>query len=110
MLKSLRSDLRTTVVAVVAASLVAGAPVVAHGVRHATFAHNADRIDRKNAVPFNAPLSRHKRALVARSQTTGPVPDSYRLDGFDSSRFLAGEGRALSRVLSLPDPCLTPLF
>lgn len=52
MFRAIRRDLRTIIIAVVAATVTAGAPAVAHGVKHALFAHNADKLDKLNSSAF----------------------------------------------------------
>lgn len=95
MFRGIRKDARTIVVAVVAASLTAGAPAIAHGVKHALFAHNADKVDGKHAVASGATVKSRKGKLVATSGTTGRLPnniiakapDTDKLDELDSSAF-----------------------
>jgi hypothetical protein len=55
------------VVAVVAASVTAAVPAMAHGVEHALFAHNADKVDGKHAVGSVATTTQAAGKLV----TTG---------------------------------------
>jgi hypothetical protein len=62
---TIRRDMRTIVVAVVAAAVTAGAPAVAHGVKHALFAHRADNVDGKHAVGSTASASKAAGKLVA---------------------------------------------
>ena len=64
-MKWLKRDLRTVVVAVVAAAVTAGAPALAHGVQHALFAHDADKVDGKHAVGAGATLNQAAGKLVA---------------------------------------------
>lgn len=45
MLKAVRENLKVILVATIAATIAAGAPAIAHGVRHALFAHNAGKVD-----------------------------------------------------------------
>jgi hypothetical protein len=45
MLKLVRENLKLILVATIAATIAAGAPAIAHGVRHALFAHNAGKVD-----------------------------------------------------------------
>jgi hypothetical protein len=47
---SLRKHLPTVLIAMVVAAVTAGGPAIAHGVQHALFAHNAGKVDGKNAV------------------------------------------------------------
>jgi hypothetical protein len=83
-------------------------PAVAHGIRHALFANNADRVDGKHAVSAAATVNRRKGKLVATSRTTGRLPnniiakapDANLLDGQDSSAFLrAGQKAADTNLL-----------
>jgi hypothetical protein len=86
---------------VVALAGTAG-PAIAHGVNHALFAHNADKVDNKHAVGAGATLDARKGKLVATSPTTGYLPDNIiqkagdaeKLDGVDSSGFLSVTGKA----------------
>jgi hypothetical protein len=95
----IRRHLSTVVVALVAGSIGAGAPAIAHGVEHALFAHNADRVDDKHAVGSGASVTQRKGKLVATSPTTGRLPnniiaranDADRLDGLDSSDLMAAD-------------------
>ena len=68
LLEWMKRDLRTIVVAVVAATVTAGAPALAHGVEHALFAHNADKVDGKHAVGASSSLANAAGKLVT---TTG---------------------------------------
>jgi hypothetical protein len=63
----LKRDLRTVVVAVVAASVTAAVPALAHGVQHALFAHNTDKVDGKHAVGSGAALTNAAGKLVTTS-------------------------------------------
>ena len=95
----IRNHLSTIVVAVVAASVAAGAPAIAHGVQHALFAHNADKVDGKHAVGAGATVTQRRGRLVATNGTTGRLPnniiakapDANMLDGLDSSSFMQSE-------------------
>ncbi|MGH3011514.1 MAG: hypothetical protein ACRDMY_06710 [Gaiellaceae bacterium] len=49
-------------------------PAVAHGVRHALFAHSADKVDGKHAVASSASVANRRGKLVATSGTTGRLP------------------------------------
>jgi hypothetical protein len=57
--------------ALVVAVLGWSTPAIAHGVRHALFAHNAGKVDGKSAVGSGATLNRAAGKLVA-TQGTGP--------------------------------------
>lgn len=97
MLKVLVQDLRTAVVAVVAASVVAGPAAVAA----VTYATNADKVDRKHAVGAGASRQTRAGKLVA-TNGNGYLPnnvlrkarDANRLDGLDSTAFLRANGTA----------------
>jgi hypothetical protein len=95
----IRKHLSTVIVALVAASIGAGAPAIAHGVEHALFAHNADRVDGKHAIGAGASVDQRKGKLVATSPTTGRLPnsiigkamDAERLDGLDSADLMGAD-------------------
>lgn len=84
----LKRDLRTVVVAVVAATVTAGAPALAHGVQHALFAHNADKVDGKHAVGAGATLSAAAGKLVA-TGATGRFGSKFMPSGFAGPRAFA---------------------
>jgi hypothetical protein len=84
----LKRDLRTIVVAVVAASVTAAAPAVAHGVQHALFAHNADKVDGKHAVGSGATLTAAAGKLVA-TTGTGRLAARFMPNGFAGPRAYA---------------------
>jgi hypothetical protein len=101
-LRRLRNHLETIVVAMITAAVTAAAPALAHGVQHALFAHNADKVDGKHAVGAGTTVEARRGRLVATSGITGRLPDniiatapdSDRLDGRDSTDFLkAGQIR-----------------
>lgn len=75
MFRAIRRDARVIIIAVVAASVTAAAPAIAHGV-HAAFAHNADKVDNKHAVGSGASLSQAKGKLVA-TATNGRFPAKF---------------------------------
>lgn len=95
--KALSRDLRTTVIAVIAASVVAGPSAAA-----AAYVANADKVDNKHAVSSGATTAARKGKLVATNPTTGLLPNniiakalnSDRLDGLDSTAFLPAGGKA----------------
>jgi hypothetical protein len=95
-----RLPLVLSVTALVVAVLGTTGPAVAHGVRHALFAHNADKVDGRHATGFNASLALRKGKLVATSPTTGRVNDAERLDGVDSTAFF-GSGLFTGRLNDL---------
>lgn len=90
----LRKHLPTVAIALVVSAVTAGAPAIAHGVQHALFAHNADKVDGKHAAPATSTASK-RRNKVASYATSGFLPnnalkkaiDSDKLDGIDSSAF-----------------------
>ena len=84
----LKRDLRTIVVAVVAASVTAAAPAVAHGVQHALFAHNADKVDGKHAVGSGATTIQAAGKLVA-TGTNGRFAPKFIPNGFAGPRAFA---------------------
>jgi hypothetical protein len=92
-----------SVTALVVAVLGSTGPAIAHGVQHALFAHNADKVDGKHAVGAGASVAARKGKLVATSGTSGYLPNNViqkapnadRLDGVDSSGFY----RAGSKVV-----------
>ena len=91
----IRTDMRTVVIALAAGLLGANAPAIAHGVQHAVFAHDSDKVDGIHAVGAGATTAQRKGKLVATSKTTGKFPaaaipkvgDSDELDGMDSTDF-----------------------
>jgi hypothetical protein len=101
MLQLIRRNAQTIVVAMVTAAVTAGGPALAHGVQHALFAHNADKVDGKHAVGAGATADQRKRKLVA-TDGSGALPndiiskalDSDLLDGQDSSAFLGVGAKA----------------
>ncbi len=52
MLRPVNDNLKLVLVAVLTAGVAASAPAIAHGVEHALFAHNADKLDGKTASEF----------------------------------------------------------
>ncbi len=90
-------DLRTTVVAVIAASVVAGPSAAA-----VAYVVNADKVDNKHAVGAGSAVSTREGKLVATSSRTGllpnniiaKAPNSESLDGLDSRDFLRANGTA----------------
>jgi hypothetical protein len=102
----LRDNVKIVVIAMVTAMVTAGAPAVAHGVQHALFAHNADKVDGKHAVGSGASVNSRKGKLVATSPTTGRLPnniiakaaDANKLDGADSTAFLKNQGQTIVPV------------
>jgi hypothetical protein len=102
-----RLYLTAALVAGIVAALTTGGPAIAHGVRHAVFAHNAGKVDGKNAVGAGATANARRGKLVATSAATGRLPndiiakapDSNLLDGLDSTAFLAAAGKAADAEL-----------
>ena len=86
----------------IVAVLTTGGPAIAHGVQHAMFAHNADKVDGKHAVGASATVQGRKGKLVATSPASGQLPnniiqqapDSDLLDGLDSTSFLGAAAKA----------------
>jgi hypothetical protein len=82
-------DLRTFVVAVVAASVVAGPAAAA-----AVYVANADKVDNKHAVGSGAAVSARKGKLVATNPRTGRLPNNIiarapnanKVDGRDATQ------------------------
>ena len=100
----LKRHMSTVIVAMITAAVTAGVPAIAHGVRHALFAHNADKVDGKHAVASSASTAARKGKLVATSPATGFLPnniitlapDAAKLDGraaadFDDADTLQGK-------------------
>lgn len=96
-----RRNLTTMLVAMVTAAVTAGGPALADGVRHAMFAHNADKVDGKHAVGAGATNAQRTGKLVA-TDANGRLPDNIilkapdanRLDGTDSTGFLRAKAKA----------------
>jgi hypothetical protein len=90
-------------VAVTASALTAVGPAVAHGVRHALFSHNSDKVDGIHARTYTSKPAKRVNKLVA-AGAAGYLPnniirkavDANALDGRDSTEF------ALETVLSAP--------
>jgi hypothetical protein len=109
MLKRFKMDLRTIVIAVVAAAVTAGGPAIAHGV-HAAFAHNADKVDGKHAVGSGSSLGNAGGKLVA-TQGSGKFAPKFipTLKSFQavksSNESLAGSTSSgtANTVLTLPN-------
>ena len=100
--------LAISIAALVVAVLGATGPAVAHGVQHALFAHNADKVDGRHAVGASATVNGRKGNLVATNGTTGRLPnsiiakapDANLLDGLNSTAFLrAGATAADANML-----------
>ena len=64
-MSTLRKNMPTIVAVLITAAITWTGPSVAHGIRHALFAHNADKVDGKHAVGARVPTSRAKGKLVA---------------------------------------------
>ena len=87
-MKWLKRDLSTVVVAVVAAAVTAGAPALAHGVQHALFAHDADKVDGKHAVGAGATLTDAANKLVT-TGGNGRFAPKFMPNGFAGPRAFA---------------------
>jgi hypothetical protein len=109
---SLRKHLPTVLIAMVVAAVTAGGPAIAHGVQHALFAHNADKVDGKNAVGSDASLAARRGKLVATNKNTGRLPNNIilkatnaeRIDGIDSRDLSRRGGRAFSDTFTEGSP------
>jgi hypothetical protein len=94
-----KTVLVAAVVAALTAALTTTGPAVAHGVRHAWFAHNADKVDGKHAVAASTSIANRRGKLVA-TNASGLLPnniiskaaDANALDGLDSTDFAAAGG------------------
>lgn len=71
----MRRHLTTMLVAVVTAAVTAGGPALAHGVQHALFAHDADKVDGKHAVGAGAKPAARAGKLVATNKA-GQLPNN----------------------------------
>lgn len=71
-----RENVKLLTVAVACLLLAWTGPSIADGVRHAKFAHNADRVDGKHAVSANSGLANAKKRLVAHNKQ-GQLPDKF---------------------------------
>ena len=81
---------RGTILGVIAVwALAVSVPAVAHGVNHAVFAHEADKVDGKHAVGAGASRDARAEKLVA-TNSKGELPTSI-VDGF-----MLGSGNAKS--------------
>lgn len=97
-----RENVKLAVVAAFCLTVPLAAPAVGHGVEHALFAHDSDKVDGKHAVSAGATVDTRKGKLVATNTTTGRLPnniiakapDADLLDGLDSSAFLPAAGKA----------------
>ena len=111
MFARIRRHTETIVVAMITAMVTAGAPAIAHGVNHALFAHNADKVDGKHAVASGASTTQRAGKLVATDSTTGKLPDdiiaqaqdSAALQGLSASDFVQdGDSVAWSLLTGIP--------
>jgi hypothetical protein len=89
--KNVRGDARTVVIALIAGLIGANAPAIAHGIDHALFAHNAEKIDGIDAVTAGA---KDKAVKLVATRKTGLLPrgvipkaDAGTLDGKNSTYF-----------------------
>ena len=85
--------------------LAASLPAVGHGVKHAIFAHNADKVDGKHAVKAGASPSKRARKLVA-TNAKGKLPTNI-IGGV-----VLGAGRSKGNRLALAgaDAEFRPIF
>lgn len=96
MIKALRQDLRTALVAAITASVVAAPAATA-----AVIATNSDKVDGKHAVGAGASKQTRAGKLVATDSTgvlpnniIDKAPDANKLDGLDATAFLGANGKA----------------
>jgi hypothetical protein len=97
MLDTIRRHLTTILVAMVTATVTAAGPAMAHGVEHALFAHDSDKVDGRHAVGAGATAAQRAGKLVA-TDANGKLPNSIiakapnanLLDGIDSLNLLPG--------------------
>lgn len=97
-----RDNVKLALVAAFCLTVPLAAPAVGHGVEHALFAHDSDKVDGKHAVSSGASTDTRKGKLVATNATTGRLPnniiakapDAGLLDGLDSTAFLPVAGKA----------------
>lgn len=78
-------------VAVLSLTLGLTAPAIGHGVNHALFAHNSDKVDGKHAVGAGTSVSNRKGKLVATGSAgrlpnniIAKAPNADTVDGIDS--------------------------
>ena len=90
MLDRLGHDARTVVIAVVAASVVAGPSAAA-----AAYVANADKVDNKHAVGAGATATARQGKLVATNSTTGLLPNDIIAKAPDAGML---DGRTLDQV------------
>jgi hypothetical protein len=81
-----RLPLVLSVTALVVAVLGSTGPAIAHGVQHAVFAHNADKVDGKHAVRSSASVAARKGKLVATSRANGYLPNNLIKKALDSDK------------------------
>ena len=89
-LDKLGRDARTVVIAVIAASVVAGPSAAA-----AAYVANADKVDNKHAVGAGATTTARKGKLVATKSTTGLLPNDIIAKAPDAGML---DGRSLDQV------------
>ena len=71
----IRKYLPTMAVAMVTAALTAAAPAIGHGVQHALFAHDSEKVDGKSAVGSRADADKRAGKLVATNAQGRFPPD-----------------------------------
>ena len=102
-----RDNLKLIIVATLCLVVGLTAPAVGHGVQHALFAHNADKVDGRHAVGSGASIAARKGKLVATNPGSGRLPDNIiakapnanLLDGRDSTAFLPAGAKAADAEL-----------
>jgi hypothetical protein len=108
-MRLVRKHLTTILIAILVSALTAAAPAIAHGVEHALFAHDSDKVDGKHAVGAGATKSQRKGKLVATNGSgrlpndiIAKAPNADRLDGIDSKKFVRGAGtKVISRRVAV---------
>ena len=110
MLEAVRENLKVILVATIAATIAAGAPAIAHGVRHALFAHNAGKVD---GIEGRALQKRCKNGSVLAFARIRPlnvdsaglasdgIPDAYNCESPDNPA-LAMKGTVGSTYVRFP--------
>jgi hypothetical protein len=92
MVRFLRENLKVVLVAMVTAMLTASAPAIAHGVRHAMFAHNADKVDGVDSSAFQKKCKNGSVLAFARVDPSQLDADSLTSDGITEAYNCASPG------------------
>jgi hypothetical protein len=112
-----RDNIKLVVIATVCLLIGLSAPAVGHGVRHALFAHNADKVDGKHAVGSGASIANRSGKLVATDPNSGllpnniiaTAPDADRVDGFHADQ-LARAARMIPNAALTLSPTAEQTF